>query len=177
MVHMLCNIILRCTLLYYAPHRYPVCFFLSQVVPDHHLRVKQHGEPITIAETESWQALAAEFFRVKEGESSRDAKQRVQQKRATAPRLATLDLMRALQHQIYAGLGVSLSTFDNIKALSDAEITFPDVGGDPQTLPRAPTSLTLVGDEQSTQWSSFNYIVTKLKYCVVTLNDPFHRFV
>ena len=83
--------------------------------------------------------------------------------------------MRALQNQIHTGLGISLATFDNLESLKEVEAKFHALVDDHVVLPRAPTSLTLMGDEQSAQWSSFNYTTTKLNFCVATMNDPFHR--
>ena len=124
-----------------------------QVIPESNLRTKQQGEPVDLAEQECWQAYAWEFFSRNPSESKDARRRRLSSKRSVPDRIPSLTLMRALEHALHSGLGLSLSWFDNNDALEAWEGKYLEDADlfQAEEAPPAPTSLCVTGDECSSQ--------------------------
>lgn len=142
-------------------------------------RTKESSSAVAMnpEERQSWQAQAREFLRQPRDETAKQKAARLRKVRVTLPRLATLDWMRAIEHQLKWACNRSWAFFDSGRFVEDATVqggvvVFPEEAG---LQPGSAAPLMVVtSDSQSTQIAAACFLQRKLGLNYEHLPDPFH---
>lgn len=149
----------------------------SQVLRDSRHKESSAGVEFSPEEMKVWQSQLAQFFKVNTASAAEKRRQTV--KAVTAPRIASLDWMRALENALRMGINKELRHFEVATLLGDATMADGRVRF-PEGCPRicsgntTPNLLVLCSDRQSTQVCSVNYLTYKLGLNLVFICDPAH---
>lgn len=105
-----------------------------QVLRDSRTKESSSGVQMTVAEKQSWRHQIREFLKEHREETPRQKVARLRKVQWAQPRLATLDWLRAIEHQLRWSCGKTLASFHNAAHLEAAVVhpgvvTFPPDAG------------------------------------------------
>lgn len=148
-----------------------------QVLRDSRTKESSSGVQMTVAEKQSWRDQVREFLKEHSEETPRQKVARLRKVQWTQPRLATLDWLRAIEHQLRWSCGKTLASFHNAAHLEAAVVqpgvvTFPPVAG---IKPGASAPVLVVcSDMHSVQTAAAAFLQRKLGLCYEHIQDPHH---
>lgn len=148
----------------------------SQVLRDSRTKESSEGVSFTSSEMAQWKRQITDFFNKPRLETGGQAKKRKRHQQVTAPRLASLDWMRSVEHGMEWATGKRFSDFQNVGLAESSEtkggvVELPKLAGADFGLPPL---LAIASDQYSVQLCSIAYMEHALKLNLVHMPDPFH---